>query len=49
MPGGVMPVAMVDVKVSAALLTRPDVVFTPTAPNGSAKPGGTSTTRITIQ
>ena len=33
--GVVIRVKMVDVKVAAALLTRPDVVFTPTAPNGT--------------
>lgn len=33
--GVVMPVAMVDVKVAAALLTRPDVIFTPEAPTGT--------------
>ena len=30
--GVVIPVAQVDIKVAAALLTQPDVIFTPTAP-----------------
>ena len=38
--GVVIRVAMVDVKVAAALLARPDVVFTPEAP--------TSTEHVTI-
>ena len=33
--GVVVPVAMVEVKVAAALLARPDVIFTPKVPNGT--------------